>query len=109
MVFSPGSFVRGSDSVGQVKRQPPPVPPAPIGPAAGAGGQSKPQETAPEPEASLGVRAWRQVRSIIVLIAVLFAFRSSVVDWNDVPTGSMNPTIVEGDRILVNKLAYDLK
>lgn len=36
-------------------------------------------------------------------------FRSAVADWNDVPTGSMNPTIVEGDRILVNKLAYDIR
>ena len=25
------------------------------------------------------------------------------------PTGSMKPTILEGDRIFVNKLAYDLK
>jgi signal peptidase I len=26
-----------------------------------------------------------------------------------VPTGSMKPTILEGDRVFVNKLAYDLK
>jgi signal peptidase I len=39
----------------------------------------------------------------------LFAFRSTVLDWNVVPTGSMNPTIVEGDYVVVNKLAYDLK
>jgi signal peptidase I len=46
-----------------------------------------------------------------ILIAVLLAtsFRSAIADWNDVPTGSMKPTIVEGDRIFVNKLAYDLK
>lgn len=35
-------------------------------------------------------------------------FRSACADWNTVPTGSMNPTIIEGDRIAVNKLAYDL-
>jgi signal peptidase I len=34
-------------------------------------------------------------------------FRSSLADWNSVPTGSMKPTIVEGDRIIINKLAYD--
>ena len=28
---------------------------------------------------------------------------------SDVPTGSMKPTIVEGDRIFINKMAYDLK
>ncbi len=36
-------------------------------------------------------------------------FRSACADWNTVPTGSMNPTIVEGDRIAVNKMAYDLR
>jgi signal peptidase I len=40
---------------------------------------------------------------------VVFAARSSFADWNDVPSGSMRPTILEGDRIFVNKLAYDLK
>jgi signal peptidase I len=40
---------------------------------------------------------------------IVFSMRSSMADWNDVPTGSMKPTILEGDRIFVNKLAYDLK
>ncbi len=39
----------------------------------------------------------------------MFVFRSSFADWNTVPTGSMKPTILEGDRILVNKMAYDLR
>jgi signal peptidase I len=51
----------------------------------------------------------RQLRGLVVVVLVLTAFRSAVADWNDVPTGSMRPTILEGDRILVNKLAYDLK
>lgn len=38
----------------------------------------------------------------------MLIFRSSFADWNSVPTGSMKPTIIEGDRIWVNKLAYDL-
>jgi signal peptidase I len=48
---------------------------------------------------------------IAVLIALVIAtsFKSAVADWNIVPTGSMKPTIIEGDRIFVNKLAYDLK
>jgi signal peptidase I len=54
--------------------------------------------------------AWREwIRSVLTTALVLFSFRSAVADWNDVPSGSMRPTIVEGDRILVNKLAYDLK
>lgn len=32
-----------------------------------------------------------------------------MADWNDVPTGSMRPSILEGDRVWVNRLAYDLK
>lgn len=56
------------------------------------------------------VRAWRDwLRSIVFIILAVTAFRSAVADWNDVPTGSMKPTILEGDRIVVNKLAYDLK
>lgn len=38
----------------------------------------------------------------------MVVFRTSVADWNTVPTGSMKPTIIEGDRIWVNKIAYDL-
>jgi signal peptidase I len=37
------------------------------------------------------------------------SIRSSLADWNVVPSGSMQPTILVGDRVLVNKLAYDLK
>jgi len=55
-------------------------------------------------------QAWREwLRSVIVIVVVITALRSAVADWNDVPTGSMRPTILEGDRIVVNKLAYDLK
>lgn len=42
-------------------------------------------------------------------ILLLCSFKSAIADWNVVPTGSMNPSIVEGDRIFVNKLAYGLK
>ena len=49
------------------------------------------------------------IRPLVVILIVTGAFRSAVADWNDVPTGSMRPGIVEGDRIFVNKLAYDLK
>jgi len=47
--------------------------------------------------------------SIIVAMLIAFSFKSAIADWNEVPTGSMKPTIIEGDRIFVNKLAYDLK
>jgi len=55
------------------------------------------------------LRAWREYRGFAVFIVLMVIFRSALADWNVVPTGSMKPTIVEGDRILVNKLAYDFK
>lgn len=51
----------------------------------------------------------KQNRSFIIFISLMLVFRSAFADWNAVPTGSMQPTIVEGDRILVNKMAYDLR
>lgn len=57
-----------------------------------------------------GRQLWiKEVRPLLMIALVLFAIRSSLADWNDVPTGSMKPTILEGDRVYVNKLAYDLK
>ena len=55
-------------------------------------------------------KLWRDwVKPLLVVGFVLGTIRSAVADWNDVPTGSMRPTILEGDRLFVNKLAYDLK
>jgi signal peptidase I len=53
---------------------------------------------------------WRQeIRPLLIVLLTGFSIRSSLADWNDVPSGSMRPTILEGDRIWVNKIAYDLK
>ena len=48
-------------------------------------------------------------RSLLVFFGLMLVFRSAVADWMVVPTGSMNPTIVEGDRIFVDKAAYGLR
>lgn len=53
------------------------------------------------------LREW--VAPIAMVVAVMMPIRSSIADWNDVPSGSMRPTILEGDRIYVNKLAYGLR
>jgi signal peptidase I len=50
-----------------------------------------------------------EVRIFLAMLLVVSSLRSALADWNDVPTGSMKPTIEEGDRVVVNKLAYDLK
>jgi signal peptidase I len=52
---------------------------------------------------------WRDWRGFILFIAIMLVFRSAIADWNQVPTGSMLPTILVGDRIVVDKLAYDLR
>ena len=45
-------------------------------------------------------------RSLLIFFGLMMIFRSAVADWMYVSSGSMNPTIVEGDRILVDKNAY---
>jgi signal peptidase I len=55
-------------------------------------------------------KIWRHtIQPLAILVLILTSFRSAVADWNDVPSGSMRPSIIEGDRIFVNKLAYGLK
>jgi signal peptidase I len=51
----------------------------------------------------------QEIKVFAIMILVVSSLRSALADWNDVPTGSMKPTIQEGDRVVVNKLAYDLK
>lgn len=54
-------------------------------------------------------KALNEIRIFALMILIVSSLRSALADWNDVPTGSMKPTIQEGDRVVVNKLAYDLK
>jgi signal peptidase I len=55
-------------------------------------------------------RLWKEWRmTIFFIVFVVIPVKSSLADWNWVPTGSMNPTILEGDLIYVNKLAYGLR
>ena len=59
---------------------------------------------------ALASRWWkREIRPLLILALIMFSVRSSLADWNVVPSGSMQPTILVGDRLWVNKLAYDLK
>ena len=48
-------------------------------------------------------------RSILAFTICLFAFRWSLADQYHIPTGSMEPTIHVGDRIVVNKAAYQFR
>ncbi len=55
------------------------------------------------------VRILRENRSLLLFVMLMLVFRSAFADWNHVPTGSMKPTILEGDYILVDKMAYDIR
>lgn len=55
-------------------------------------------------------RMWKEWRmTVLFIIFVVVPVKSSLADWNWVPTGSMNPTVLEGDLLYVDKIAYDLR
>lgn len=51
---------------------------------------------------------WKEWRVFIFIILAMGVFRSAVANWYLVPTGSMKPTILEGDYIFTDKTAYQL-
>ena len=50
-----------------------------------------------------------EVKSIFVIVILVFAFRSIFFEPFRIPSGSMIPTLMIGDFILVNKFAYGFK
>jgi signal peptidase I len=54
-------------------------------------------------------KVWREYRGPLAFVVLMCCFRSAWADWVSVPTGSMNPTIIEGDRVLVDKHAFGLR
>ena len=48
-------------------------------------------------------------RGVLVFFLLFGFFRTAIADWNPIPSGSMRPTIHEGDVVFVNRLAYNLK
>jgi signal peptidase I len=47
--------------------------------------------------------------SLLFLIFLVFAFKSSVLDANNIPSGSMIPTLKIGDYLFVNKMRYSFR
>lgn len=63
----------------------------------------------PRPAVQRAGQYWRDYRGALAFIILMLGFRSAWADWVYVPTGSMNPTIIEGDRLLVDKHVYGLR
>jgi len=69
----------------------------------------KPKKQRPQPTTPMGKLWHNWVKPIGSVVLIVVVFRSMLLDWNDVPTGSMEPEIHVGDRIAVNRLAYALQ
>jgi signal peptidase I len=55
-------------------------------------------------------RLWREwIRPLALPVLLVTAAKSAIADINYVPSGSMKPTILEGDVVFINKLAYDFR
>jgi signal peptidase I len=79
----------------------------PAGDGVPAGGEPIPPVVPPRSGSS---SRWLREGLLVVLVAVLVAvlLRTFVVQTFYIPSGSMEPTLQVGDRILVNKLSYHL-
>jgi signal peptidase I len=56
------------------------------------------------------MKGWlKNNRGFLVFLLCFGFFRTAMADWNPIPSASMRPTLLEGDVVLVNRLAYDFK
>jgi signal peptidase I len=52
---------------------------------------------------------WHENKGFLLAVLAIVIVRSVIIDQYHVPSGSMEPAIQIGDRVLVNKLAYQLR
>jgi signal peptidase I len=56
------------------------------------------------------MKDWLKInRGFLIFLLCFGFFRTAMADWNPIPSASMRPTLLEGDVVLVNRLAYDFK
>ena len=92
---------------------PPPVPPdrGAVGHDEAAGAVAAPQVPQPNPDARTKPRSFAAELPVLILIAFVLAvlLKTFLVQAFYIPSGSMEPTLAVGDRVLVNKVVYDLR
>ena len=60
-------------------------------------------------ETSSTKKFFKEFKSIVLIVVTVLAFRSTFFEPFKIPSGSMIPTLLIGDFILVNKFAYGFK
>ncbi|WP_031294695.1 signal peptidase I [Sphingobium ummariense] len=71
--------------------------------------ETDPASTTPTPEADApkqGVNWWQEAKSILLLILAVLAFHSFVAKPFYIPSESMMPVLLKGDRLVVSKFPY---
>ena len=63
-----------------------------------------PQSIAPEKKKS---RFGKFIRIILLILVIVFIIKAFFIDAFRIPTGSMENTLLVGDNVLVNKIAYN--
>ncbi len=52
---------------------------------------------------------WEENRQFFLLLFCIVFFKSAIADLSSISGASMLPTLLDGDKVWVNKLAYDIK
>lgn len=66
------------------------------------------EEKVAEPPSEWAVTV-EQAKSFFPILLFIFLFRSFLIEPFRIPSGSMKPTLIEGDFIAVNKFAYGIR
>ncbi len=52
---------------------------------------------------------WKDNRQFFLILSCIVFFKSAIADLSSISGASMQPTLLDGDKVWVNKLAYDVK
>jgi signal peptidase I len=68
--------------------------------------EASPQEAPAQVGGPRGRRAWEWARSLLIAFGLFLIVRTFLVEAFRIPTGSMEPTLLVGDFLIVNKAAF---